>query len=94
MRNEEWSYSEIWKPEARRTSITNIPALPLAPYQPQLYNLQNDPKELTDVADKYPDVARQMSARMKEYIASGEGLTLGSFNGKPSLEVQEGLYSK
>ena len=35
-----------------------------------------------------------MSARMKEYIASGEGLTLGSFNGKPSLDLQEGLYSK
>jgi hypothetical protein len=35
-----------------------------------------------------------MSARMKEYIASGDGLTLGSFSGKPSLAVQEGLYSK
>ena len=77
-----------------RASFTNIPGAPAAPYQPQLYNLQNDPKELTDVADKYPDVARQMSAKMKEYIASGEGLTLGSFNGKPSLNLQEGLYAK
>jgi hypothetical protein len=35
-----------------------------------------------------------MSAKMKEYITSGEGLTLGSFNAKPSLDILEGLYSK
>jgi hypothetical protein len=28
------------------------------------------------VADKYPDIAQQISAKMKEYITSGEGLTL------------------
>jgi len=49
---------------------------------------------LTDVADKYPDVARQMSAKLKEYIASGDGLTYGSFNGKPALDTEEGLYAK
>ncbi|MGD1104239.1 MAG: sulfatase [Terriglobia bacterium] len=94
VRNAEWSYSEIWKPEAHKDKFHKCPDAPAEPYQPQLYNLQNDPKELTDVADQYPDVARQMSARMKEYIASGDGLTLGSFSGKPSLAVQEGLYSK
>jgi hypothetical protein len=31
---------------------------------------------------------------MKEYIASGEGLTFGSFNAKPSLNTSGGLYSK
>jgi hypothetical protein len=35
-----------------------------------------------------------MSAKMREYITSGEGVTLGSFCGKPSLRVEEGLYSK
>jgi hypothetical protein len=35
-----------------------------------------------------------MSAKMKEYIASGEGLAFGSFNSKPSLDTREGLYSK
>jgi arylsulfatase A-like enzyme len=75
VRNAEWSYSEIWKPEAHESKFHKYPDAPAATYQPQLYNLQNDPKELTDVADKYPDVARQMSARMKEYIASGEGVT-------------------
>jgi arylsulfatase A-like enzyme len=94
VRNKEWSYSEIWKPEAQQDKYHKSPGAPATPYQPQLYNLQDDPHELTDVADKYPDVARQMSAKMKEYIASGADVTRGSFHGKPSLEVQEGLYSK
>ncbi len=94
VRNAEWSYTEVWKPEAPAGMYHKFPGAPAAPYAPQLYDLQNDPKELTDVAAKYPDVARRMSAALKEYIAAGEGLTLGSFNGKPSLTVMEGLYSK
>ena len=77
VRNQEWSYTKSGSRKRARTHSTSIPALPPLPYQPQLYNLQNDPKELTDVAEKYPDVARQMSAKMKEYIASGEGMTPG-----------------
>lgn len=94
VRNQEWSYSEIWQPEAHQGRFHVSPGAPLATYKPQLYNLENDPDELTDVADKHPDVAQQMSAKMKEYIASGEDLTLGSFNAKPSLDTQEGLYAK
>jgi arylsulfatase A-like enzyme len=94
VRTEEWSYSEIWKPEAAREQFHIFPGAPLSAYQPQLYNLQNDPSELTDVIDKYPDVAKQMSTRMKDYIASGRDITLGSFNGKPSLNLEAGLYAK
>jgi arylsulfatase A-like enzyme len=94
VRNHEWSYTEIWKPEANQEKFHLYPAGPLTVYKPQLYNLDKDPHELTDVADKYPDVARQMSAKMKEYIASGEGQTFGSFNAKPNPDTREGLYSK
>lgn len=95
VRNQEWCYNEVWKPEAHQGKFHIVPGAPLSTYKPQLYNLEKDPNELTDVADKYPDVARKMSARMKEYIASGEGLTLGSFSAKPSLDTREGgLYSK
>jgi arylsulfatase A-like enzyme len=94
IRNKEWSYTEIWKPEAHEEKFRKSPGVPEAPYQPQLYNLQDDTKELTDVADKHPDVARQMSARLKEYVASGQGVTLGTFNGKASLNLEEGLYAK
>jgi len=94
VRNQEWAYSEIWKPEAQQEKYHVSPEAPLSVYKPQLYNLEKDPNELTDVADRYPDIARQMSARMKDYIASGENITFGSFNAKPSLDTREGLYSK
>ena len=94
VRNRKWAYSEIWKSEAPQTKFCKYPGASPAIYQSQLYNLENDPNELTDVADKYPVVARQMSAKLKEYIASGEGLTYGSFNGKPTLDTAEGLYAK
>lgn len=94
IRGREWSYSEIWKPEAAQTKVHKYPGAPLTIFQPQLYNLEKDPKELTDVADKYPDVARKMSAKLKEYMASGEGQTFGSFNAKPVLNTEEGLYAK
>jgi arylsulfatase A-like enzyme len=94
VRDKEWSYTEIWKPEARQDKYHVSAAAPLAPYKPQLYNLQEDPQELTDVADKYPDVAKRYSAKLKEYIASGEGKTGGSFNASPSLDLEEGLYAK
>jgi arylsulfatase A-like enzyme len=93
-RNKEWSYSRIWAPQAPEVKFHKYPDSPAAPYQPQLYNLQNDPQELTDVADKYPDVAQQMSAKMDEYIASGVGVTLGSFNGKPDPAALIGRYVK
>jgi arylsulfatase A-like enzyme len=88
-RDHEWSYTEIWKPEARQNKFAVTPGAKPAVYEPQLYNLQKDPQELTDVADRYPDVCRRMSAKMKEYIASGKGITFGSFNQRPSLNTGE-----
>jgi len=86
-RDREWSYTEIWKPEAKQNKFSVSPGAPPTVYKPQLYNLEKDPEELADVADQYPDVCRKMSAKMKEYIASGEGLTYGSFNQEPGLDT-------
>jgi arylsulfatase A-like enzyme len=98
VRTNEWSYSEIWKPEAQQDKYSVLPGAPPGIYRPQLYNLATDPKELTDVVDKYRDIAREMSAKMKEYFASREGTTFGSFNERPSLDTfrrsQGGIYAK
>ncbi len=94
VRNQEWSYSEIWKPEAHQEQFHVAPGAPASVYKPQLYNLEKDPNELTDVADTYPDKARQMSALMKEYVASGEAITTGSFHAEQSLDTSQGLYAK
>ena len=91
-RDEHWNYSEIWKPEAHHEKFSVRPGAAPEVYKPQLYDLEKDPKESTDVADKYPDVCRQMSAKLKDYIASGQGLTYGSFNQKPSLNLEGDVY--
>ncbi len=89
IRDQEWSYSEIWKPEARQNKFSVRPGATPTVYKPQLYSLQNDPEELTDVADQHPDICKRMSAKLKEYIASGKGMTYGYFNQKPSLNTGE-----
>jgi arylsulfatase A-like enzyme len=92
-RDQEWNYSEIWKPEADQDKFSVRPGAPATTYKPQLYNIQNDPEELTDLAERHLDICKRMSAKLKEYIASGEGLTYGSFNQKPSLSAGE-VYIK
>ncbi|MBU6400304.1 MAG: sulfatase [Verrucomicrobia bacterium] len=77
VRTREWNYSQVWKPEAQH-----------GPYRPQLYQLERDPEELHDVAERYPDVTGRLAKLMRDYVASGEGLTLGSFNAK--FEWSEG----
>jgi len=93
VRTSEWNYSEIWKPEAHQEQFRVHPGAPLATYKPQLYNLEKDPEELNDVADRYPDVVSAMSAKLKDYIAAGNGLTCGSFNEKAGLDTGE-VYVK
>ena len=76
VRTREWNYNQVWKPEAYDGK-----------YAPQLYDLIKDPEELTNVAGKYPDVVRELSAKLKGYFDAGEGLTRGSFHEKESLHT-------
>ncbi len=92
-RTREWNYSQIWKPEARQEKYSVSPGAPLTTYQPQLYDLDKDPQESVNVAARYPDVVREMSSRLKDYIASGVGLTNGSFNERASLDMGQ-VYVK
>lgn len=93
-RTKEWNYSEVWKSQAHLDKFHVRPGAPAETYQPQLYDLEKDPRELTDVAGQHPDVCKAMSAKLKEYIASGEGHTYGSFNQKPSLNPGEVYVSR
>jgi arylsulfatase A-like enzyme len=92
-RDREWSYTEIWKPEAHQDKFSVTPGAPETVYKPQLYNLENDPEELTDVADRHPDICKRMSSKLKEYVESGKDMTYGHFNQKPSLNTGE-VYVK
>ncbi len=53
-------------------------------YSPQLYKRENDPDELTNVAEKYPRVVAGLNKKPDDYMAAGEGLTRGSFHGRPT----------
>ncbi len=88
-RDQGWNYSEIWKAEAHQDTFSVVPGASPAVYKPQLYNFEKDPQEVTDVADQHPDVCRRMSAKLKEYIASGQGVTYGHFNQKSSFNTGE-----
>ena len=94
VRDKGWSYTEIWKPEARQDQYHVSPGAPLANYKPQLYNLQRTPGNWWTWRTSIRMWLRRYSAKLKEYLASGEGKTGGSFNAKPSLDLKEGLYAK
>ena len=51
-------------------------------YDTQLYNRADDPDELTNVAEQNPEVVADLGARIDRYLASGEGMTDGTFNAK------------
>ena len=87
IRTQEWNYSQAWKRKeelegALRPQIYDAWG---GNYRPQLYNLQEDPEELTDVAAKHPDITRRLSAQLQEYIDSGKELTRGSFHEREGL---------
>ena len=52
----------------------------------QLYNRADDPDELTNVADKHPEVVSELTAKMEAYLESGKDLTLGSFHAQEDFD--------
>lgn len=71
VRTAEWNYSAIWNPKKYAGQ-----------YKPQLYNRRQDRDELTTVADRHPAVVKALHAKLERYIASGRGITSGSFTEK------------
>ena len=54
-------------------------------YPPQLYDLANDPDELTNVAEQHPDVVEDLGAKLRDYIESGREITTGTFHAKENV---------
>jgi arylsulfatase A-like enzyme len=63
VRNAKWNYIAPWSdvPEQRQ------------PSRIELYDLENDPEELTNVIDEHPEVAAQMHAWMEDYLVAHRG---------------------
>lgn len=71
VRTAEWNYSAVWNPKKYTGQ-----------YKPQLYSRKQDRDELTTVTDDHPAVVKELHAKLERYIASGRGITSGSFNEK------------
>jgi arylsulfatase A-like enzyme len=67
VRNQKWNYVAPWAevPDARGAGRT------------ELYDLENDPQELTNVIDEHPEVAAEMQAWMERYMEEHRGETSG-----------------
>ncbi len=55
-------------------------------YATQLYDRENDPDELTDVADQHPDVVADLTAKMEAYLESGKEITMGHFHAQEDYD--------
>lgn len=71
IQTEEWNCSIVIDAQRYGTQKT---------YGPQLYNKQNDPDELTNVADQHPDVVAQLTKKIEDYWESGRGISKGWFH--------------
>lgn len=69
VRTHEWNYSAVWNKEKYKGN-----------YKSQLYNLQSDPDELTNVADQHPQVIKDLQAKLDQYLDSGKDITNGTFS--------------
>jgi arylsulfatase A-like enzyme len=73
VRTPEWNYSAVWDKSRYQGN-----------YQPQLYDLKNDPNELKSVADQHPQVLKDLQAKLDEYLNSGRDITNGTFSSEIS----------
>lgn len=79
VRTPEWNFSTVFdeerypKPEG---------------YPPQLYNLEKDPQELTNVAEQHPDIVADLTAKMRDYLESGKGITSGHFQPREGYQPE------
>jgi arylsulfatase A-like enzyme len=73
VRTPEWNYSAVWDKSRYQGN-----------YQPQLYDLKNDPNELKSVADQHPQVLKDLQSKLDEYLNSGRDITNGTFSAEIS----------
>jgi len=77
IRTHKWNYVQPWK-KGRRGGSGRY----------ELYDLEADPQELTNVLDQHPDVGRELAAQLAEHLRRFQPLTGGSFQ-TPAEEGEE-----
>ena len=54
----------------------------------ELYDLEADPEELTNVVGQHPDVAKELSRRLDDHIERMKPLTNGTMQGEAEIGAQ------
>ncbi len=78
-RTDRWSYVTLWD------SASTAPQA--APHQPELYDLQADPQELTNVAADHPQVAAELREALQAHLREHAPLTQGHLGGTADMDV-------
>lgn len=73
-RTDKWDYLTQWESEGQA-----------AP--PELYDLENDPQELTNVAAENPGVATDLRTRLEQHLREHEPLTQGHLGGTLAFDA-------
>ena len=84
IRTHKWNLVLPWMELSRESVIQGADAA----VRRQLYDLEADPEELTDVIDAHPEAAADLAQRLEEHIRRFLPLTDGTIGGK-SVEAVE-----
>ena len=74
-RTDRWNYLTIWDPESDN------------PRPPELYDLQADPQELTNVAADHPQVAAELREALQAHLRDHAPLTQGHLGGAAEVDA-------
>ena len=84
IRTSQWNLVAPWAELSRDSDIQGADT----PMQRQLYDLEADPEELTDVIAAHPEVAADLCERLEEHIRRFLPLTDGTIGGKSPEAVE------
>lgn len=73
-RTEKWNYVAAWDEVEK-------------PRSPELYDLERDPEELTNVVAEHPEVATQLREGLEQHLRAHAGLTSGHFGGTAQFDA-------
>jgi arylsulfatase A-like enzyme len=87
IRTAQWNFVRPWL-RATATKVDEGRLFGSFSTEPELYDLKSDPEELTNVVERHPEVADELSRRLDDHIERMRPLTNGTFQGEAQIGTQ------